>query len=81
MREGAGLVFMKDGDKEQGGFKCGMTVPGQREDTRFRGDMPGSGISEGRTTADHAGRRGKGRIRDKLSALEEAYGEYRIRIM
>jgi hypothetical protein len=46
MREGAGLLFMKDGDKKQGGFKCRMTVPGQREDTRFRGDMPGSGIGE-----------------------------------
>jgi len=39
MREGAGLEFVKDGNRKQGGFKCGRTVPGRRELTRSGGDV------------------------------------------
>src|SRR5450759_147142 len=39
MRESARLEPVKDGDRKQGGFKCGTTVPGRRENTRSGGKM------------------------------------------
>ena len=44
MRESTHLELVKDGNIKQGGFKCGMTVPGKWENTRPGGDMrkPGS---------------------------------------
>jgi hypothetical protein len=38
--------FLKDGGRKRGGFKCGITVSRQRENTRFRGNMLGSVFSE-----------------------------------
>ena len=39
MREGAGLESVKDGDRKQGGFKCGTTVPGHRRTKWLGGDI------------------------------------------
>jgi hypothetical protein len=72
MRQGAGLESVKDGDRKQGGFKCGMTVPGQRENKRPGGDME---MSVGEHTTESSQPCPKGRNRGKISVLEEAYGE------
>ena len=66
---------MKDRDRKQGGFKCGKTLPRQRETMRFGGDMLGSCIIEATNNANHTGRLGEDKSRNRMSALEEANGE------
>ena len=65
--ESVNAVYEFDGRKQ------GATIPGQRENTRFRGDME-------RSVGEHSAESSQpclgGAIRSKITALEEAYVEY-----
>ena len=70
MRESAGLEFVKDGNRKQSGFKCGLTVPGCRENTRPAGKL--QGLDALKATVPGFVRR-KGRSGGRISALEAVY--------
>ena len=75
MRENTSLESLKGENRKQGGFKCGRTVPGRRELTRSGGDVERS-VGEHATDSSQPCR--KGRIVDRMLALEAAYEEYRV---
>ena len=75
MREGTGLEIVKDGIRKQGGFKCGMTISRQRENTRLGGNMKGS---VGKHAMVCGQPRRKGWNRTRIPALEAAYEGYRF---
>ena len=62
--------------EKQGGFKCGITVPGRRGNMRPIGKM--HGLNALKAAVPGFVRR-KGRSGGRISALEAAYEEYRIR--
>src|SRR5450830_297223 len=76
MRKGAGLELVKDERMKTDKSTCGTTVSRQRENTRPGGDME-------RSVGEHAAESSqpcrKGWNCDRMSALEKAYGEYRIK--
>jgi len=76
MREGTGLESVKDENGKQGGFKCGATVPGRRENTKPGAEMTGS-VGEHVTDSSQPSR--KGAVRGNITALEAAYEGYRGR--
>jgi len=75
IREGAGLESVKEGDRKQGGFKCGTTVPGQRENTRLRDARPTPG---GENAENNGQLCRKGSDGDRVLALEAVNEEYRL---
>jgi hypothetical protein len=77
LRESARLEPLKGGNRKQGGFKCGTTVPGRREITRPGGDMERSVVKRSEE-ANQPYR--KSRILDRITELEVAYGEYRYKL-
>ena len=75
MRESAGLEPLKDRNEKQDGFKCGMTVPGQRKTTRPEAHMTRLGDKP----AANAGQPcPKGQNCGRMLALETVYDGYRL---
>ena len=66
LREGVRLALAKDGDRKQGGFKCGMTVSRQWKTRLPGGDMKGPG-SELAATANQMCRKAK--MRDRIDGV------------
>ena len=77
MHEGTDLELLKDGGRKAGrNITCGTTVLRQRENARPGGDME---RSVGEDAAESSQPRLRGCNRDRILALEEAYGEYRLK--